>query len=197
MRLLMTSATLLALAAAAPGQAQPPTAVGPGVTSGLSGQAGTSPLGAGPVGIAGQVNGSDNIGAPILPNAGDVARGAIQNGAATTQGAAKAADPGVIKDSRTLNPGSASVDASANVSDSGASSQGLLAAGMGIQDMGGMTLGKVISVSKSRGGKVANVIVQTADGVRRTMPAAGLTVKGGVAVTSQSEAELVALPTLR
>jgi hypothetical protein len=197
MKLLMTSAALLALAAAAPAQAEPPTVVGPGLTSGLPPQAGTTPLGAGPIGVTGQVNGSTSIGAPTLPSAGDTARGAIQTGAAARQDAAKAADPGVIKDSRTLNPGSASVNASANVSDSGAGAQAMLAGGMSIQDMGGMTLGKVISVSKSRGGQVTNVIVQTADGVRRTMPAGGLTVKGGVAVTSQSEADLVALPTLR
>jgi hypothetical protein len=195
MRLLMTSAALLALTIVAPALAQPPVAVGPGVTSGLTGQAGTTP-----VGIPGQVNGTDNVGTPILPTAGDTARGAIQNGAATGQAATndvKPASPGAIKDSRTLNPGSTSVDASANVSDSGAKSQGLLAGGMNIQDMGGMTLGKVISVSKSRGGQVTSVIVQTADGVRRSVPASGLTVKGGVAVTSQSEADLVALPAVR
>ncbi len=195
MRLLMTSAALLAMTTAAPVLAQPPTVVGPGVTSGLIPQAGTVPLGAGPVGVTGQVNGPANRRAD-LPSAGDAARGAIQNGTATAQNA-KPADPGVIKDSRTLNPGSASVNTSANVSDSGARSEALLAGGMSIQDMGGMNLGKVISISKSRNGQVSNVVIQTSDGVRRSMPAAGLTVKGGVAVTSQSEADLVALPTVR
>ena len=159
MRFLVTSAALLALSAAAPALAQPPTALGP-------------------IGVTGQVNEPANLGAPV-------------------PGPAKPADPSVIKDNRTLNPGSASVNASAKVFDSGATAQGSLAGGMTIQDMGGLTLGKVISVTKPGGGRVGTVVVQTADGVRRSMPAADLTVKGGVAVTSQSEADLVALPTAR
>jgi hypothetical protein len=193
MKLLMTSAALLALAVAAPMQAQ---VVG-GAGAGLNSPAGTLPLGAT---ASGQVNAPTNVGPPILPSAGDTARGAIQNGAPTTQGAtndAKTTSQGAIKDGRTLNTGTASIDASANVSDSGTRSQALLAGGMNIQDMGGMTLGKVISVTKSRSGQVTNVIVQTADGVRRTMAPGGLTVKGGVAVTSQSQADLATLPVVR
>jgi hypothetical protein len=177
MKILMTSAALLALAVTAPVQAQPPVAVGGGVgaTSGLAGQVGQAPLG-----TPGQVNAPPNVGTPIVPSADDVT-----------------ANPGAIKDGRSLNAGTAAVDASANASDSGRRSQALLAGGMAIHDMGGMALGKVVSVSKSSSGQVTNVVIQTTDGVRRSVPASGLTVKGGVAVTSQSEADLVAFPSIR
>jgi hypothetical protein len=192
MKILLTSAALIALAAIAPAQAQVLGGAGAGVTSGLSGQAGTAPLG---TGATGQVNGSPTVGAPILPGAA----GATQNGVAAAPGAINApkTPPGVIKDGRTLSTGSASVNTSANVADPGAKSRAMLTGGMAIQDMGGMSLGKVISVAKSRSGQVSNVIIQTTDGVRRSMPAGSLTVKGGVAVTSQSEADLVGFPASR
>jgi hypothetical protein len=175
MKLLMTSAALLALAASAPAQAQ-------SVGLGASGQV-NPPTGAPatvPSNIGPPINGQASP--PLVP--GKPVPGGVIDGTAK----------GAIKDGRTLSTGQ-SVDTSANVSQSSAANQMMLAGGMRITDMGGaMELGRVISVTKDRAGKVSSVIVQTGDGVRRTMMPGGLTVKGGMAVTSQSEADLVAMP---
>ena len=171
MKFLSTSAALLVLAASAPVQAQ-------SVGLGASGQV-NPPIGAPatvPSNIGTPINGQASP--PLIP--GKPVPGGVVDGAAK----------GAIKDGRTLSTGQA-VDASANVT----ANQAMLTGGMRITDMGGaMDLGRVVSVAKDSAGKVSSVIVQTGDGVRRTMMPSGLTVKGGVAVTSQSEADLVALP---
>lgn len=178
MKLLMTSAALLALAASAPAHAQ---------SVGLSASTQVNP----PTGAPATV--PSTIGPPI----NGAAQPPLVPGKPVPGGVIDGTPKGVIKDSRTLSTGQ-SVDASANVSESGTASQAMLAGGMKITDMGGaMELGRVVSVAKDKSGKVSSVIVQTGDGVRRTMTPGGLTVKGGVAVTSQSEADLVALPVVK
>ena len=175
MKLLMTTAALLALAASAPAQAQ---SVG--------------------LGASGQVNPPTGAPATVPSNIGPPINGAAQPplvpGKPVPGGVIDGTARGAIRDGRTLSTGQ-SVDTSANVSESGTASQAMLAGGMRITDMGGaMDLGRVVSVAKDKTGRVSSVVVQTGDGIRRTMTPGGLTVKGGVAVTSQSEADLVALP---
>jgi hypothetical protein len=182
MKVLMTSAALVALAITLPAQAQ---------SLGAPGAVNSAPLGAPPA-LPGTVG---KAGGPAVPTAGDTVHGAV-NGPAATAGTTAdihAPSPGAISDSRTLSTGQ-SVDTSANVSASGTRSEAMLTGGMAITDMSGMPLGRVVSVGKTSAGKVSRVVIQTADGVSRIMPPANLTVKGSAAVTSQSLADLTALP---
>lgn len=196
MKILMTTAALAALALVAPAHAQLAGATaGANPSATLTGGAtGNQPAKLGGIGTTADmpVNGSAAVNPP-MPGASNPARppvGPLGTGHAVNDTANL--NPGAIKDGRTLATGQ-DVNASAKVQDNSVALKG----GMSITDMGGQTLGKVLSVSKDKAGRISSVVIQTTDGVRRTIGASNLSVKGGMAVTTQSEADLQNLPAIR
>jgi hypothetical protein len=69
-----------------------------------------------------------------------------------------------------------------------------LAPGSTLQDSAGQTLGSVLSVERDTAGKLSSVVVQTADGAKHVLPAKAISLKGNMAITNYSSAQITAAP---
>lgn len=166
-----------------------------GALGGAAGSLGSSSSATGSAGAQGSVPG---------PNVG----GAVGTARDTVQGARGVAG-GVVNDARGVaNSANASaqgsVSANANGSASGsASNNGASGAasgyaginvGMNLVSNTGQTIGQIVDIVRNRAGQVTSLTVQTADGLRRSVPPAGVSAQGNLAVTNYSSAEFNRLP---
>ena len=163
-RLLIPAIGALALAAfGVPASAQ---VLGGSVTGGVSGNVGvqTPPLGQATGVAQDAVRGAGQM---TRDTVGD-ARGAVQNRTPSAQ-----VDTGV--------QGHMSADSAQ------AGAEGQVSVGAMVHGSDGRMLGEVVDVARDSAGRVEGYVVRTADGARRTLPAASASVQGGAVVASDSD----------
>lgn len=143
--------------------------------------------------VGGSVGGAVGVQTPPLGSTLDNAGGLAQDTVDRTRDTAE----DTADDARTL-PGSA--EAQANADGSISAGQGSAAAdldvsaGAMVHGSDGAMLGSVSSVVRDSAGRVQSLIVATADGATKTVPATGASVQGGAVVTGWTESQFDAAP---
>jgi hypothetical protein len=69
-----------------------------------------------------------------------------------------------------------------------------LETGMSLRDGEGATLGEITEITRNPAGQVTRITIETADGMMKSLPPAGLRIEEDAAVTNMSSAEIQGLP---
>lgn len=169
-----------------------------GNVGGQIGGAASSTLGGVSQGVGGSVTG--NVGARGRVGSPDI--GAATDTVRQTGQSVREIGRDTVQDTREIGRSATDVQVGANANSqagvnagSGAASgYANLSTGMTLKTGSGETVGQIVDFTRNRAGQVTSVVVETADGARRTLPPASLSTNGEVAVTGYSGAQVRELP---